>query len=91
MEPLKARLLKTLEANPLDFQHPPTQQEKDKPHRMCWVPDEEHFPEENPAGINSVFLLQQIMKVAHFSFLGLLASSCFLARVSRPLLLSLLS
>ena len=61
MEPLKARLLKTLEANPLDFEHPPTQQEKDQPHRMYWVPDE--AMEDNPTGSNSLYLLQQIMKV----------------------------
>ena len=63
-KPLKAKLLKMLEANPLDFEHPPTQQEKDQPHPMFWVPDDEKdFPDENPGGINSLFLLRQIMKV----------------------------
>ena len=59
--PLKTKLLKTLEANPLDFEHPPTKPEKDQPDRMFWVPDQ--GTEENPTGRNSLFLLRQIMKV----------------------------
>ena len=59
-KPLKAKLSKVLESNPLDFENPPTEQEKDKPHPMCWVP--EHNPKEpdeaNPLGKNSIALLQ---------------------------------
>ena len=63
-KPLKAKLSKVLESNPLDFENPPTEQEKDKPHPMCWVP--EHNPKEpdeaNPLGKNSIALLQQVKR-----------------------------
>ena len=49
-KPLKKKLLEMLEANPLDFEHPPTQPAQDKPHPMCWVPANDEFPEDNPSG-----------------------------------------
>ena len=56
-KPLKAKLSKVLESNPLDFENPPTEQEKDKPHPMCWVP--EHNPKEpdeaNPRVLLTVY------------------------------------
>lgn len=62
-KPLKKKLVDVLTANPLDFEHPPTIQEKDQPMKVIWVPDETAgFPEDNPGGINSLFMLQAIKK-----------------------------
>ena len=61
---LKIKLLQTLEANPLNYEAPPTQPQPDTPHPMCFVPeyDPGNLDESNPSGKNSVYLLQQIVK-----------------------------
>lgn len=62
-KPLKNKLLEMLQANPLDFEHPPTKQEKDQPNKIVWVPDEvAGFPEGNETGMNSLFILQAVQK-----------------------------
>ena len=62
--PLKKKLLTMLEANPLDYEVPPTQQQQDMPHPMYFVPewDPGNPDESNPTGKNSMYLLQQIKK-----------------------------
>jgi hypothetical protein len=61
-KPLKAKLLFELKANPLDFENPPTEAQKEQPHPIVWVPEHDPTDETNPKGQNSVALLTAIKK-----------------------------
>ena len=60
--PLRERLIYELRCNALDFENPPTGQSKGRPHPMFWVPEFDPGNEENPKGMNSVWMLNAIKK-----------------------------